>query len=165
MDPSNRRGATPATLTSLLVLLALASGAGSFWLLRNTPSVPERHVTNRPNQIEEDGYTSSQACRSCHPREYATWSGSYHRTMTQVATPQTVVPSFENVRIDNVYGGSVRLERQGNDFLATFADPDWNEPTGQRPDIKRKVVMITGSHYQQVFWYETGQDRLVGQLP
>ena len=160
---SNHLRSAPTAL--LVALLALSGGVGGFWTLHGTPVVPEHRVTSRPNQVEEDGYVSSDACRSCHPSEYASWHGSYHRTMTQLATPQTVVPSFDGIRIGNVYGGVVRLERQGDEFLANFADPDWNEPVGDRPQIRRKVVMITGSHNQQVYWYQTGHDRVLGQLP
>src|SRR5207253_10189195 len=31
--------------------------------------------------------------------------------------------------------------------------------------IKRQVVMTTGSHNQQIFWYATGNSRVLGQLP
>src|SRR5262249_38068521 len=41
-------------------------------------------------------------------------------------------------------------------------------PTGIRSSserIKRQVVMTTGSHNQQIFWYATGNSRVLGQLP
>ena len=85
--------------------------------------------------------------------------------MTQVATPQTVVPTFDNVRLDNVYGSSMHLERRGDEFWAELGDPDSDAASGNQPHITRKVVMITGSHNQQVYWYATGHDRLLGQLP
>lgn len=31
--------------------------------------------------------------------------------------------------------------------------------------IKRQVVVTTGSHSQQIFWYATGNSRMLGQLP
>src|SRR5262249_51775662 len=31
--------------------------------------------------------------------------------------------------------------------------------------IARRVVMTTGSHNQQIFWYATGNSRVLGQLP
>jgi hypothetical protein len=155
MQQSNGPRSAPAAL--LVALLALSGCLGGFWTLRRTPAASEGRVTNRPNQVEEDGYVSSRACRSCHPSEYASWHGSYHRTMTQVATPQTVVPSFDGIRIDNVYGSAVRLERQGDEFLANFADPDWNEPAGDRPQIRRKVDDHRVSQPAGVIWYETGQ--------
>jgi cytochrome c553 len=57
----------------------------------------------------------------------------------------------------------MRLERRGREFWAEFEDPDSiAEP---RPRITRQVVLITGSHQQQVYWYRTGRSRLLGQLP
>ena len=57
------------------------------------------------------------------------------------------------------------LERRGSEFWAEFDDPDWDPKGAQSRRITRQVVMITGSHHQQVYWYPTGRDRLLGQLP
>src|SRR5215468_7634382 len=46
--------------------------------------------SNRPIQKLAKGFVGSSECMSCHPSEYASWHDSYHRTMTQVATPATV---------------------------------------------------------------------------
>jgi hypothetical protein len=158
-------GSAQGRAAVVVVLGALGASALSGWFVYANPFVPERNVTNRPIQIENDSYASSRACRACHPAEYSSWHDSYHRTMTQVATSRTVIPSFESVLIENVYGSDVRLERKEDGFFASFDDPDWNEPEGSRPRIKRQVVMITGSHHQQVYWYPTGHGRLLGQLP
>src|SRR6185369_16135276 len=82
--------------------------AWALWTsLRDT--VPERHVSDRPIQITDRGYTSSDTCKACHPREYATWRESYHRTMTQVATPETVLASFDGVDVKEVPGRPMSL--------------------------------------------------------
>jgi cytochrome c552 len=163
----NRRDGSPSARPAvwILVLLSVSGSAGWAWSIHRERLVPERDVANRPIQVGEDGYVSSTTCRSCHPNEYASWHGSYHRTMTQVATPQTIVPSFDGVRIDDVYGKPMRLEQRGSELWAEFDDPDGSETGNDRPRIRRQVVMITGSHNQQVYWYATGHDRLVGQLP
>jgi predicted CXXCH cytochrome family protein len=36
-----------------------------------------------PRISEDGGYVGSGACRACHPSEHASWSRTYHRTMTQ----------------------------------------------------------------------------------
>ena len=41
-----------------------------------------------------DGFVSSDACRSCHPQQHASWHRTYHRTMTQVVSPATVRAPF-----------------------------------------------------------------------
>ena len=188
-----------------LVVLSLVAGAAPFVLFESEPA--EHAVTNRPNQVVEADFTSSNSCRACHPSQYASWHASYHRTMTQVASPDTVVADFNNVIVVHVHGRPMTLERRGHEFWATFDDPDavnsgatiatrsgaggadrtgggvgvgptavgpsfssgvsGDVPDGSnaRPRITRQVVMITGSHHQQIYWYATGRNRLLGQLP
>jgi hypothetical protein len=143
----------------LAILLGWATASG----LRRTP--PEHAVPGRPIQVAEDGYASSQSCRACHPDQYASWRGSYHRTMTQIAGPDTVRADFGNVTVDDVHGRPMTLAVRDGRYLATFDDPDWDGRGGAPPRIDREVVMITGSHHQQIYWYATGQHRLLGQLP
>jgi len=64
------------------------------------------------------------------------------------------------------------LEQRGRELWAACDDPDTAESLtpgsgpGVRPRrIKRQVVMSTGSHHQQIYWYETGKSRVLGQLP
>ena|SRR5438128_582699 len=45
---------------------------------------------NRPIQSGIPGYATSSACRTCHVENYTSWHGSFHRTMTQVATPTSL---------------------------------------------------------------------------
>ena len=56
------------------------------------------------------------------------------------------------------------LTRRGREFWAEFDDPDGNG-AGAPPRIARQIVMLTGSHQQQVYWYRTTQNRIIGQLP
>jgi hypothetical protein len=156
-DPPWFGPAIGAAATSLLVVGMIA------W----RPSVvPERSVRDRPIQAADDGYVSSEACKACHPHEYETWRQSYHRTMTQVATSDSVVADFENVEVREAPGRPMRLERRGTQLWATLDDPDWPGSSGRtRPRISRQVVLTTGSHHQQIYWYATGRGRLLGQLP
>jgi hypothetical protein len=147
-----------STALGVVVMAAMLAGA------RRAPTAEQR-VTDRPVRLAADGYTSSDACRSCHPAQYATWHASYHRTMTQVATPDTVVADFNQTTIADVHGHPMRLEQDGRRFWAEFDDPDWDGRSAAPPRIRREVVMITGSHHQQIYWYATGKQRLLGQLP
>ncbi|HEV3057331.1 MAG TPA: cytochrome c3 family protein [Vicinamibacterales bacterium] len=132
--------------------------------VRSTPRVvPERAISSRPVQVQEDGYVSSSACRACHPREYQTWRASYHRTMTTRPTPETVVPDFREVDLD-APAGRVHLSRDADGYWAQFTDPD-DSPGGVQRRIRRQILLVTGSHHQQVFWYPQGRGRLLGQLP
>ena len=80
-----------------LVVLSLCAGGAAFVL--REPPLAEHQVANRPIQDTEAEYSSSNACRACHPAQYASWRASYHRTMTQVATPETVVADFDGVTV------------------------------------------------------------------
>ena len=148
-----------------LGLLAVTAIFAWGWLSDDVSRTPERAISDRPIQIAEDGYASSQACQACHPGQYAAWHASYHRTMTQVVTPETVVADFDGVRVDAVDGRPMFLEHRGRELWAEFDQPDWNGKGSAPPRISRRVVMTTGSHQQQIFWYSTGHDRVLGQLP
>ena len=154
---------TQVALVSLLLAGSAGLGLGLAGL--REPSIPEANVGNRPVQLSEDGYVSSQTCKACHPDQYSTWHASYHRTMTQVATPATARANFDGVTVSAVHGQPMTLQRAGDELWAEFDDPDSSESIEARTRVRRQVVMITGSHHQQVYWYATGRGRLLGQLP
>jgi nitrate/TMAO reductase-like tetraheme cytochrome c subunit len=79
--------------------------------------------------------------------------------------PDAVVADFAGVQVREVPGRPMSLERRGSQFWATLDDPDWNGSSDTPKRIERQVVMTTGSHHQQVYWYATGVGRLLGQLP
>jgi len=148
-----------------LLLIATAVVLCGTIITNQRPDIPEDEVTNRPISIVEDGYVSSTTCKACHPAQYDSWSGSFHRTMTQVANPETVQADFDEVTVSEVEGVPMRLERRGDEFWAEFDDPGWEGPASARPRITRQVVMITGSHHQNIYWYATGHDRALNILP
>src|SRR5437660_10772810 len=128
--------------------LALVAAAALAAAIARERVEREGTVTDRPAQAARDGYESSSACRACHPSEYASWHASFHRTMTQIASPETVAASFDNVSVSDVVGEFMRLEIRGQQLWAEFDDPDrvgaGVEPRVAR--IRRRVVMTTGSH-------------------
>ena len=142
-----------------VLLLALPAGAGWAVAGRLDEVSVLRSATDRPTQVADAGYISSDACRSCHPQEYDTWHSSYHRTMTQVASPESVAPRWSGAV--EIRGETLRLERDGEDLWIALDPPAGSD---QKP-IRRKIVMTTGSHHMQVFWMAVGDDRRVVQLP
>ncbi|MFP6770069.1 MAG: cytochrome c3 family protein, partial [Planctomycetaceae bacterium] len=117
-----------------------------------------------PRQQIGDEYVSSQTCRSCHPGRFSTWHRTFHRTMTQLASPQSVIPSHTG-QFDGVVlrsrGRRYELERRGEEFWVRMVDPDWDrdrrakglDDTGVEPPmVARQLVMTTGSHHQQTYW-------------
>src|SRR5213592_2079045 len=104
-----------------LAFVAIFAGLSAF-----CGSAASRAPVDRPVEVAGDGYVSSRTCRACHPGQYASWHASYHRTMTQVATPESIATSFDGVRVE---AGSMALERRGDQLWAEFEDPD----QGQTP--------------------------------
>ena len=156
--------AVPRTAPLIVILLASAA-LGIATIITHEPAVRVHDITHRPIQIEADGYVSSKTCRACHPSQYDSWYGSFHRTMTQIATPETVRADFDHVVVTEVPGRPMRLERRGDEFWAEFDDSGWEGAPSQRPRITRQVVLITGSHHQNIYWYATGHDRTLNVLP
>ena len=108
-----------------------------------------------PERIADTGYTSSHACRSCHPDAYDAWHRSYHRTMTQVASPASVLAKWDGTLEDR--GTKVVLSRRGDEYWAEIPDPLWLEDTSpdrppRPPRIDVRVSMTTGSHHLQNYW-------------
>src|SRR5262245_16872614 len=92
--------------------------------LEHRPASPS--PDHRPLELGVDGYVSSQQCRSCHPEAYATWSNSYHRRMTQAATPQTMLAPFDHLQVQDDRGHDYVLERHDDQFWVEMDDPEQN---------------------------------------
>jgi len=155
----------PPSSWPLAVLLAASLGLGLAAFANFDPSTSEDQVTGRPIARPDNGYVSSDTCQSCHPGEYASWHGSFHRTMTQVASETSVRADFAGVEVTNTHGRPMRLERVGDEFWAEFDDPGWEGPDADRPRIRRQVVLVTGSHHQNIYWYATEHERGLNVLP
>jgi hypothetical protein len=158
----------------MLVVACLAVGAvlAVFGqeLSQSAPSVAlPRELTPNPR------YASSAACRECHAEQYASWHRTYHRTMTQVATPETVVGTFDGSEID-CDGLKYRVFERAGELWAEMPDPDVMmdrqtsyerktarglpvEPLHWRdlPRVERRVVASTGSHHYQTYWVESAK--------
>ncbi|HEY8378487.1 MAG TPA: ammonia-forming cytochrome c nitrite reductase subunit c552 [Nannocystis sp.] len=128
-------------------------------LVRHTPAL------GRP------GYVGSDACAPCHPAAHATWAATYHRTMTQRASPAAVLAPFDG-RVLAGPGGPHRPLRRGDEFWAELPDPEVKLaraaaglPDEHVPTVMRRVVMTTGSHHMQVYWVESPRDRRLHAFP
>ena len=126
-------------------------------------TISARLVTNRPVQVPTDGYVGSASCRACHPHEHDTWHDSYHRKMTQIATPASVIGDFSGVQLEQA-GHRITLQRRGDQFWAEMDDPA-SKKDGPARRVERQVVMTTGSHHMQIYWYDSGVNRKLGLLP
>src|SRR5262249_47015529 len=103
-------------------------------------------------EVFTPGYATSDRCESCHDRQYESWSVSHHRTMTQAPSPRSVAGDFSGAPM-TFDGVTLRAFRQGDAF--------WFEMGGER----LQVALVTGSHHEQVYWYETGKGKQLKMFP
>ena len=166
--------ARKVTLVSLLVL----AGVGvAVWLnqhednqiLEYHPAAPtvkvrqavsdEQLQTATPNLTNHKNYVGAQVCAKCHQEEHHSWHSSYHRTMTQIASPETIKADFDGreMKLGNT---TYKIYRKGDEYWVRAHDPAWevkqlpteirNHPNPQMAD--KRIVMITGSHKMHMFW-------------
>ena len=150
------RGA--ALLTAGCAALLLAGG----WLLETDHDEELRKAL--PSELLGPGYSTSDACRACHPGAYQAWHASFHRSMTQAASPETILADWQGVLEDR--GRRVQLERRGDEYWANIPDPLWyTDPSAEKsavaPQIDVRVVMTTGSHHLQNYWVRRPQSGTV----
>ena len=148
-----------ASVRVRVVLLALAGVAIMAAIPRPVEDISLARAL--PVPTSEKGMRSSNSCRSCHPGQYDTWHRSFHRTMTQAASPKSVVGRFEGQRLEWNDQAFV-LARHGDEFWITEVETADNSrvPVAQ----PQRVMMTTGSRHQQIYW-TSGDDGGLKQLP
>lgn len=140
--------------------MALLTFGGAWWAARRRDD-----ATVRPSSVASavDGeYVSSDACLPCHPGEHASWHRSFHRTMTQRASADSVRAPL----------GSGPLSARPPASLGLAEDPTvreekrvWATVNERGVDVARPVALTTGSHRQQAYWYESGDRGELRLLP
>lgn len=153
--PGARRAAL--TLWALLPLGVLAVA-----LFAREPALALRTADVRPREVDSDGYVSSDACRACHPGEYASWYATYHRTMSALASAEHVRAPFDGRELGQG-DEAFTVFKKGDEFWVALRDPYW-QGSGRAPRVERRVVQVTGSHHQQLYWFESGRTRALGLL-
>ena len=137
-----RSRATPA-IAAAAALVAMTAAGHALWAARAAKKERSHEALRAgvPQPLADGGYASSDACRACHPTEYATWHRSYHRTMTQPATAETVRAPFAGETLTDPDGRRYTLTRSGDEL--------WADITGVG---RRRIALVTGSHHMQAFW-------------
>lgn len=174
-----RRGSRGAALPwALAACLVLLTGlAGFAWQEQRSEALEtHRRVEGQIPYLEREPYVTSDTCRACHPGQYHSWHRSYHRTMTQVASPEAVMAPWGGELESR--GWRYRLLRKGGEFWADVVDPNWireNRLAGRDvddvddvddpPRAELPVVMTTGSHHMQTYWVPSTSGREVYNLP
>jgi predicted CXXCH cytochrome family protein len=149
-------------LGALLVVAGIVVTGAAVAALHKPP--PPGESTSLPRASAQVAYVSSTACRGCHPGEHASFSRTFHRTMTQKATPASVLAPVDGRPLEH-RGRVHRLERRDGVLVAALPDPDVTADAtlaalrgatalAPAPDVERRVVLATGSHREQVYWVE-----------
>ncbi len=145
------------------VVAVLCAGVTAGVWLTAGPGVDIALLDATPDPTAGEGYATSATCLACHPAEYDAWHRSFHRTMTQLATPSTVLGAFDGLVLED-RGQEWRLERRGDEFWVEMPDPYWfdrplwfmqllGEGVPESPPrFEARVVMTTGSHHLQNYW-------------
>ncbi len=103
-----------------------------------------KNLTKAPPPALTIAYTGAAACFDCHADRHASWSKTYHRTMTQTANAQSVRGAFDG-RLLSAFGGLVRPNSSEGKFRFDYFDPSTQQQIAQLD-----VVRTVGSHrYQQ----------------
>jgi len=104
---------------------------------------PVEYAASRPMIHRVDDFVGSETCRSCHLDHHESWERTFHRTMTQRVTPETVRGRFDGREL-TYEGQTARVLRRDGRFY--FDVPDGQ---GRR---EAEVVLAVGSRrYQQYF--------------
>lgn len=137
-----------------VVALAVLSICAELWSESQAPARPAM-----PTVLHDEGYVGAESCRSCHARNFETWTASYHRRMTQVATPDAVLAPHTS-RTPPFKGVAWQLSREGESIYATPLSPA-GEPLAE----KERLAITTGSHHYQIYWLESPTEPELAQLP
>jgi len=137
-----------SVFVAFVVLVFAVSAGQSFGSQR--PAESSDFLPRERSASESTEYISSRACKACHPAEYRSWYESYHRTMTQWASEEAIVPDWSGVDF-GYQGRSYRLFRRDGAF---YVDMPRQGTTGALPRerVEAPVVLTTGSHQMQYYY-------------
>ena len=149
-------------VTALMVLWATPRTRGRGWLLVSMITAPavallwgaEGPDSSTLPRVRPTGATvTSGACKACHPAEYASWSHSYHRTMTRFARGANILAPYGRHEVP-LNSGGVILEHAENGLRITMPDPVALalSPAVPVPTISEQAILTTGSHHYQAYW-------------
>jgi predicted CXXCH cytochrome family protein len=138
---------------------ALSQPAGSAEAV--SANSTEDFSASLPREGGPAGYVGSSECRSCHEDQHASWHRSYHRTMTQFASPQTVRANFHNVTLTNDTT-RFQLSQRSNELWVRM---EHLAPDAPAEPYDVRFGLVTGSHHMQVFWVPGGNGNVQVGFP
>ena len=120
--------------------------------------------TERSPVVEaSDSYVGSSYCIKCHADQHASWDESYHQSMTQLPSKETVLGDFNDVTLQ-LDGVTYRLEYDDDGY--------WVETNLGDGLTRLPIKLLTGSHHMQLYWFALpdsvppeGPKRILGLMP
>jgi predicted CXXCH cytochrome family protein len=101
-------------------------------------------ILNTPVAFAAVDYAGSAVCADCHDDRHASWRRTFHRTMTQAATADSVRGRFDGEVLE-AFGGRTRPVQRDGGYAFEYLDPDTGLPLTTLP-----IARTVGSHrYQQ----------------
>jgi Flp pilus assembly protein TadD len=127
-----------------------------FWLRGRAPLPPEEIPGAGPTPSIANAplsFVGSSACAGCHREEFALWQGSQHAVAMQVASEQTVLGDFNDVKFRN-FGVKTEFFRRDGKFMVRTegtdgkpADFEVRHTFGVYP-LQQYLVELPGGHVQ-----------------
>ena len=124
-----------AGLAAVAVAVAIACSGLTVGARGEAPRPPQ----GRPPRSSAPEWVTSAACLPCHPGEHASFARTYHRTMTQDASPRAVLAPLDGAPLAAGGEAARLLVREGKVVAETGGEA-------------REVVLLTGSHREQAYW-------------
>lgn len=152
-------------LLACLVLLAVSKTDWST-PIHIAPLSDAELVTMRPLVEPHSGFAGSDSCLECHEDQHRSWHASWHHTMTQEATLENILGDFNvtNLTFADTDGAITLFKRDGRAwFRPDYSLDHRNATTKSREEYP--IVMMTGSHNQQMYWYPIGDDSTLAVIP
>lgn len=115
---------------SLLFIVVLAAARG--------PLLDGSDLLHR-----DGGFVGAATCRECHAEQHASWSRTFHSTMTREASPESVVGAFDGREVR--YGGQTArpFARDGRFYIEL--------PNGADKRVAEVALAVGSRRYQQYF--------------
>ncbi len=149
-----------ARIRALALAAVLLGSASSLWasIHLRTADLLEAEIENRPIQESANGYVTSGRCRTCHEAEHQSWTNTFHRTMTQRVTASSIRAPFEGEHFDH-RGKRYSMFHRDDEFWMEISDLGSPQPAkspSPRPEVRRTVVLATGSQHMHLYWHSSG---------
>lgn len=135
----------PAARAAVVVVLLVGAVAAGVHLL---PLLFAGDLGSDFDQAHAADWATAGSCRGCHRSRYTSWHRTFHRTMTQEATPDSVLGRFDGSSY-TWWGVTVRPVRRGDRYYFEYYDTAGNHR------VTLPVLRTVGSRRYQQYLTQT----------